>query len=77
MIYISPDSFWRLPHCEEKAVGWDDEKGSAILSRAQTANSNYHYAMERARSASATFNQMRREIDRVLNENPPTLKTSV
>jgi len=76
VLYISSDSFFRIPHCETQTLGWNDEKGKAVSQRAKNMDSNYRYEMDCARKAAGEFHQLCQEIDRGLSENQPTLKTS-
>ena len=77
LIYVSADVFRHTPRCEDKAVGWTDEKGSEIMERTKYMDDAYASAMARAQSAAANFHALQLEVDRVVNENPPTLKSGV
>ena len=75
--FISPNSFLSIPRCDNRAVGWDDSKGEALLNRAKKMDSCYVDSMENAKNAATVFQSIRIEVELGMAESPPILKTGV
>ena len=73
--YLSADFFKKVPTINANAVGWNDDKGYALKNVAVTASDRYWSDMKTASNYAASFHQKLKEVDAVLSQDEPRLKS--